>query len=116
MDSLSGFVPQPQTEFRQKAHVAYDDTVVVIPAPHGADPVEQLRAELAGMRDRGVPLYRLHQITRGRIVAALDLLDGVESYSQIRQTPKTPAAVVDLARDLWCARAAERDCQSEVAA
>jgi hypothetical protein len=61
-------------------------------------------------------MYWLRQITRSRLIAALDLLDGVESYDQIRATPRTPAAVVDLARDLWCARAAERDCQSEVAA
>jgi hypothetical protein len=93
----------------------YDDDVVVTPAPSGADAIERLRSELAGMRNGRVPLYWLGQITRGRVAAALDLLDGVEEYDEIRGTPATPTAVLDLARDLFCARAAELECMEATA-
>jgi len=85
---------------------------VITPALPGADPIDRLRAELAGMRIRGVPLYRLGQITRERVASALDLLDGVEAYREIRGTP---TEVVALARDLYCMQAAELDCMEEPA-
>ncbi len=61
-------------------------------------------------------MYRLAQITRGRIVAALDVLDGVEAYDEIRAKPTIPTAVLELARDLFCARAAEQEFLLELAA
>lgn len=103
-------------KLQTQAHPIHDDRIVVTPAAPDADPVERLRAELAGMYIHRVPMYRLAQITRGRIAAALDLLDGVEAYDEIRATPTTPAAVLNLARDLFCARAAEQDCLLELAA
>lgn len=103
-------------KLQTRAHPIHDDRIVVTPAAPDADPVERLRAELAGMQVRGVPMYRVAQITRGRIVAALDLLDDVRTYDEIRAKPTIPTAVLELARDLFCARAAEQECFLELAA
>jgi len=98
------------------ARTTYDDGVVVMPAPPGADPIERLRSELAGMSWGGIPMYWLPQITRARVTAALDLLDGVKEYREIVASPTTPPAVLDLARELFCARAVELDCMETEAA
>jgi hypothetical protein len=96
---------------------AFPDCVVIAtpPAPD-ADPITRLQSELAGMLTLGgLPAYWLPQLRREVIEEALDLLDGVEEYDQIQARPCTSELALELARDLFCMDAAERECERECA-
>lgn len=73
-----------------------------------SDPITKLQIELANMNYRGRALYT-RVFSRETIIAALDLLDGVEEYRHIPTPAGTPEPTLELARDLFCMMAAEAD-------
>jgi len=64
------------------------------------------------MNYRGRALYP-RVFTRNVISAALDLLDGVEKYSEISPPTGTPKPTLELARDLFCMMAAEEEAEAD---